>query len=67
MSLKTATSINIIKANPENALKYNAIFIQLKINAKEPNILTIKASLSNQYIIFIAIYGPIVKINNISI
>ena len=47
MSLKTATSINIIKANPENALKYNAIFIQLKINAKEPNILTIKKSLSN--------------------
>ena len=43
MSLKTATSINIIKANPENALKYNATFIQLKINAKEPNILTINS------------------------
>ena len=47
ISLKTATSINIINANPENALKYKAIFIQLKINANEPNILTINASLSN--------------------
>ena len=47
ISLKTATNIRIIKANPENALKYKASFIQLKINAKEPNILTIKVSLSN--------------------
>ena len=47
ISLKTATSISIIKANPENALKYKAIFIQLKINANEPNILTANASLSN--------------------
>ena len=47
ISLKTATSINIINANPENALKYNAIFIQLNSNANEPNIRTIKASLSN--------------------
>ena len=47
ISLKTATSISIINANPENALKYKAIFIQLKINAKEPNILTTKISLSN--------------------
>ena len=47
ISLKTATSISIIKANPENALKYNVIFIQVKINANAPNILTTKVLLSN--------------------
>ena len=46
ISLKTATRINIIKRILKMLLN-NVIFIQLKIKAKEPNILTIKTSLSN--------------------
>ena len=46
MSLNTAMSISIIKANPENALRYVAILIQLKIIANAPNILIVNSLLN---------------------